>query len=290
MGGNSSLSPLALAAEERFSSLARSSPFDPSLLVDISERIVADVAPARLLSPLVAEPGRVVVTDARVYFRPLVDPCAGTPLPRSHELRRVLALAKRSTTTEGHRDVGLEVFFFERGDVVAEEEGGEGGAGGGRGGSSSGVSSSAASPSSSPSLPSSSSSAPSISWGAASALFSFRSRAQRDQVLAALEGVPAADSDRIIVAYEPIWAIGTGVAATEEDAQEACALIRQVLEVARGEVARRIRILYGGSAKPENAGDLVTQADVDGLLVGGASLEAESFAAIVGATAACYGQ
>ena len=110
------------------------------------------------------------------------------------------------------------------------------------------------------------------------------------QVLAALEGVPAADSDRIIVAYEPIWAIGTGVAATEEDAQEACALIRQVLEVARGEVADRIRILYGGSAKPENAGDLVTQADVDGLLVGGASLEAESFAAIVGATAACYGQ
>ena len=111
---------LALAAEERFSSLARSNPFDHSLLVDISERIVADVAPARLLSPLVAEPGRVVVTDARVYFRPLVDPCAGTPLPRSHELRRVLALAKRKTTTEGHRDVGLEVFFFEKGDVKEE--------------------------------------------------------------------------------------------------------------------------------------------------------------------------
>ena len=233
---------LALAAEERFSSLARSNPFDPSLLVDISERIIADVAPARLLSPLVAEPGRVVVTDARVYFRPLVDPCAGTPLPRSHELRRVLALAKRSTMTEGHSDVGLEVFFFERGDVEEEQGEGDGAAGaggedGGRGGGNGGVS--AASPSSSPSLPcgpSSSSSAPSPSWGAASALFSFRSRAQRDQALAALSRCPSLGA-ALPGGRASVGALSAALAAAAAAPQSATGLLRATAAWRRGRIS-----------------------------------------------------
>ena len=77
--------------------------------------------------------------------------------------------------------------------------------------------------------------------------------------------------DRLVIAYEPVWAIGTGRTATPELAQEAHALIRSVLDVP---------ILYGGSVKPENAADLLAQPDVDGALVGGASLDVESFAAI----------
>src|SRR5712691_6089061 len=77
--------------------------------------------------------------------------------------------------------------------------------------------------------------------------------------------------DRLVIAYEPVWAIGTGRTATPELAQEAHAVIRSVLDVP---------ILYGGSVKPENAADLLAQPDVDGALVGGASLEVESFAAI----------
>jgi triosephosphate isomerase len=110
------------------------------------------------------------------------------------------------------------------------------------------------------------------------------------QLLAALEGVAADATQTIVIAYEPIWAIGTGVAATEEDAQAACALLRAVLRDARGDAAADVRILYGGSAKAENATSLVEQADVDGLLVGGASLEADGFAAIITATIACYGR
>jgi triosephosphate isomerase len=110
------------------------------------------------------------------------------------------------------------------------------------------------------------------------------------QVTAALAGVAKGSESSVLFAYEPIWAIGTGVAATEEDAQVACAHIRSVVAEDRsGEVAASLRILYGGSAKPENAGDLVSQPDVDGLLVGGASLVAESFGAMIDAVAACYG-
>jgi triosephosphate isomerase len=110
------------------------------------------------------------------------------------------------------------------------------------------------------------------------------------QVRAALGGVPAGLESDMVIAYEPIWAIGTGLAATAEDAQRACVTIRTLIAEARGEVADQVRILYGGSAKAENAAEFLALADVDGLLVGGASLDAESFAAIVAAAADCYGR
>jgi triosephosphate isomerase len=87
---------------------------------------------------------------------------------------------------------------------------------------------------------------------------------------------------RIIIAYEPVWAIGTGKTATPEQAQEMHAFIRRVIAEMQGkEVAEATRILYGGSVKPDNIKTLMNQADVDGALVGGASLEAASFAQIV---------
>ena len=110
------------------------------------------------------------------------------------------------------------------------------------------------------------------------------------QVRSALKGIPSGLEERTVIAYEPIWAIGTGVAATPEDAQSACAAIRALIGSERGEAAAEVRIQYGGSAKAENAAELMALADVDGLLVGGAALEAESFAAIVAAAAECYGQ
>ncbi len=86
----------------------------------------------------------------------------------------------------------------------------------------------------------------------------------------------------IIIAYEPVWAIGTGKTATPEMAQEAHALIRaQVAKLLGSDVANKMRILYGGSVKPENATALLGQADIDGALVGGASLKPDSFAGIV---------
>jgi triosephosphate isomerase len=88
------------------------------------------------------------------------------------------------------------------------------------------------------------------------------------------------DIPKVVIAYEPIWAIGTGKVATPEQAQEACAFIRDVLR-ARGAAADDVRILYGGSVKPGNAAELLALPDVDGALVGGAALDAEDFAAIV---------
>jgi triosephosphate isomerase len=103
------------------------------------------------------------------------------------------------------------------------------------------------------------------------------------QVAADLANVPDDRLARVVIAYEPIWAIGTGRTATTEQAEEAIALIRGLIESRSAEAAAAIRILYGGSVKPENAEELVSQPDIDGALVGGASLDPEDFAAIVAA-------
>jgi triosephosphate isomerase len=95
-----------------------------------------------------------------------------------------------------------------------------------------------------------------------------------------------AELAKIVVAYEPVWAIGTGVTASVEQAQSAHRFIRgMVAELAGETVASGLRILYGGSVKPGNAGELCAEPDVDGGLVGGASLDAQSFVAIVRAAA-----
>ncbi|MGI8494923.1 MAG: triose-phosphate isomerase [Pyrinomonadaceae bacterium] len=104
----------------------------------------------------------------------------------------------------------------------------------------------------------------------------------KTQLLGALDGLTVSDLERIIIAYEPVWAIGTGVNAKPEQAQEMHGFIRQVLaETQSNETAEDVRILYGGSVKSENIEELMKQSDIDGALVGGASLEAESFAKIV---------
>jgi triosephosphate isomerase len=97
--------------------------------------------------------------------------------------------------------------------------------------------------------------------------------------------VPDDQLGNVVIAYEPIWAIGTGRTATPEQAQEACALIRGLIETRSADAAPAIRILYGGSVKPGNAAELVALPDVDGALVGGASLQPDDFAAIVDAAA-----
>ena len=104
----------------------------------------------------------------------------------------------------------------------------------------------------------------------------------RGQLSGGLSGLTASDLDRIIVAYEPVWAIGTGRTATPEQAQEMHAFIRRVFaERYSDDAAQAVRILYGGSVKPDNIKGLMAQADIDGALVGGASLKADSFAQIV---------
>jgi len=103
------------------------------------------------------------------------------------------------------------------------------------------------------------------------------------QIATDLANVAGERLGEIVIAYEPIWAIGTGRTATPEQAQEAIALIRGLIEARSGEAATAIRILYGGSVKPDNAAELISQPDVDGALVGGASLDPDDFAAIVDA-------
>ncbi|BDR55786.1 triose-phosphate isomerase [Xylocopilactobacillus apis] len=99
-----------------------------------------------------------------------------------------------------------------------------------------------------------------------------------DQVKAGIKGLTEDQVSRLVIAYEPIWAIGTGKTATSEQAEEVCAHIRKVVEKLYSEgVAEKMRVLYGGSVKPENIKELMGKKNIDGGLVGGASLEPESF-------------
>jgi triosephosphate isomerase len=106
-------------------------------------------------------------------------------------------------------------------------------------------------------------------------------RKLRNQVQEGLEKVPVERLPEVVVAYEPVWAIGTGKVATPEQAQEAVAFVRALVGGFDGEAAERVRILYGGSFKPDNAADLLALPDVDGALVGGASLDPADFGEIV---------
>jgi triosephosphate isomerase (TIM) len=108
-------------------------------------------------------------------------------------------------------------------------------------------------------------------------------RKLRHQVGEGLQEVPDERLAEVAIAYEPIWAIGTGRVATPDQAQEAIAFVRALVGGRSEEAAQAIRLLYGGSVKPENAADILAQTDVDGALVGGASLDPEGFARIVAA-------
>ena len=102
------------------------------------------------------------------------------------------------------------------------------------------------------------------------------------QTVGGLEGLSKEDAEKVVVAYEPVWAIGTGKTATPAMAQEVHAEIRKILAKLFGEeVSQKIQILYGGSMKPENADALLAEKDIDGGLIGGAALKADSFAALV---------
>jgi triosephosphate isomerase (TIM) len=102
------------------------------------------------------------------------------------------------------------------------------------------------------------------------------------QLRAALQGIGPDRAGTLVIAYEPVWAIGTGEVATPEDAQEVCGALRGTLrELYDADLAAGVRVLYGGSVKPDNAAAIMAEADVDGALVGGASLSVEDFAAVV---------
>ena len=103
-----------------------------------------------------------------------------------------------------------------------------------------------------------------------------------DQLARDLDGVPAEQARTIVIAYEPVWAIGTGEVATPDDAQEVCAAIRtRLAELYSGDLADGVRILYGGSVKAANVAGIMAQEDVDGALVGGASIDPDEFVGIV---------
>jgi triosephosphate isomerase (TIM) len=110
-------------------------------------------------------------------------------------------------------------------------------------------------------------------------------RKLRQQVRDDLAQVPAERLGEVVIAYEPVWAIGTGKVAKPEQAQEAIAFIRALVGDRDKQAAETVRILYGGSVKPENAAELLALPDVDGALVGGASLDAQAFAQIAAAAA-----
>ena len=108
-------------------------------------------------------------------------------------------------------------------------------------------------------------------------------RKLRHQVQEALHDVPAERLHDVVIAYEPIWAIGTGKTATPEQAQEACAFVRALVGDRSEEAGEKVRVLYGGSMKPGNAAELLALPDIDGGLIGGASLDPEDFLAIAAA-------
>ena len=104
----------------------------------------------------------------------------------------------------------------------------------------------------------------------------------RTQLMGSLDGILGDDLKRVIVAYEPVWAIGTGEVATPAQAQEMHAFIRTVIaEIASADVAESVRLQYGGSMKPDNAEELLSQPDIDGGLIGGAALDARSFVELI---------
>ncbi len=103
----------------------------------------------------------------------------------------------------------------------------------------------------------------------------------REQIRVGLAGIDKANADKVVVAYEPIWSIGTGKNASKEIAQEICAFIRETLFDMFGAISNDMRILYGGSVKPDNIKAYLSMKDVDGALVGGASLAIESFKALL---------
>src|SRR5205085_11206933 len=102
------------------------------------------------------------------------------------------------------------------------------------------------------------------------------------QLEAGLAGLASEDAARLVVAYEPVWAIGTGEVCAAGEANRVCGIVRSVLARLFGEpVAAGLRVQYGGGVKPDNAAELLAQPEIDGALVGGASLKAEDFSAIV---------
>ncbi|SLI05027.1 triosephosphate isomerase [Mycobacteroides abscessus subsp. abscessus] len=102
-----------------------------------------------------------------------------------------------------------------------------------------------------------------------------------EQLRGSLKGLSAEQISKVVIAYEPVWAIGTGKVASAADAQEVCGAIRaELAELAGPEVAAQVRVLYGGSVNAKNVGELVAQPDVDGALVGGASLKGDEFATL----------
>ena len=102
------------------------------------------------------------------------------------------------------------------------------------------------------------------------------------QTKLALQGIPAEEVDKVVIAYEPIWAIGTGKTATAAEANETIGAIRKAIAQVYGEeVASKVRIQYGGSMNPKNASELMAQSEIDGGLIGGASLKAEDFSKVV---------
>lgn len=103
------------------------------------------------------------------------------------------------------------------------------------------------------------------------------------QTLTALTGLTAAEVENVVIAYEPVWAIGTGLTATDEQANETIGVIRAAIRSVYGDAADKVRIQYGGSMNPKNAEELLSKPDVDGGLIGGASLKADQFAVIVDA-------